>query len=102
MALCSLVEVDRRFRGAYCLHRHGDGQIISLMMEAVHTSTFRVVTNFLSSVVILVLSFAFIVQLSFYSTVLLDFGGLSVMVVKSTTYKTLEILTCIFFRFYMT
>jgi hypothetical protein len=24
MALCSLVEVDRRFRGAYCLHRQGD------------------------------------------------------------------------------
>jgi hypothetical protein len=22
-ALCSLVEVDRRFRGAYCLHRQG-------------------------------------------------------------------------------
>jgi hypothetical protein len=23
IALCSLFEVDRRFRGAYCLHYHG-------------------------------------------------------------------------------
>jgi hypothetical protein len=34
-ALCSLVEVDRRFRGAYCLHyRLYDGE----MMEAICTS----------------------------------------------------------------
>jgi hypothetical protein len=24
VTLCSLVEVDVDFRGAYCLHRHGD------------------------------------------------------------------------------
>jgi hypothetical protein len=24
IALCILVEVDRRFTGAYCLHRYGD------------------------------------------------------------------------------
>jgi hypothetical protein len=30
---CSLVEVDRRFRGAYCLHHQ-----IALLMEAVCTS----------------------------------------------------------------
>jgi uncharacterized membrane protein (DUF106 family) len=24
IALCSLVVIDRRFRGAYCLHHHGD------------------------------------------------------------------------------
>jgi hypothetical protein len=28
---CSLIEVDRCLRGAYCLHHHGD----DLMMEAV-------------------------------------------------------------------
>jgi hypothetical protein len=33
VAPCSRVEVNRRFRGAYCLH-HG----AALMMEAVHTS----------------------------------------------------------------
>jgi hypothetical protein len=25
-AQCSLVQVDRRFRGAYCLHNQGDGR----------------------------------------------------------------------------
>jgi hypothetical protein len=36
---CSLVEVDRHFRDAYCLHYQGDeALIIALMMEAVHTS----------------------------------------------------------------
>jgi hypothetical protein len=34
VAPCSLVEVDRRFIGAYCLHH----QDIALMMEAVCTS----------------------------------------------------------------
>jgi hypothetical protein len=29
IAPCSLVEVDRRFRGAYCLHHHGDYSITS-------------------------------------------------------------------------
>jgi len=33
---CSLVETDLRFGGAYCLHLQGD--IIALMMEAVHAS----------------------------------------------------------------
>jgi len=33
VAPCSHVEVDRRFRGAYCLHHQG-----ALMMEAVRTS----------------------------------------------------------------
>jgi hypothetical protein len=32
VAPCSLVEIDRRFRGAYCLHQG------SLMMEALSTS----------------------------------------------------------------
>jgi hypothetical protein len=31
---CSQVNVDQRFRGAYCLHHHG---LIDLMMEAVRT-----------------------------------------------------------------
>jgi hypothetical protein len=35
IALCSLVEVDRRFRGAYCLHHQGDETV---MLEAVRTS----------------------------------------------------------------
>jgi hypothetical protein len=34
---CSHVEVDRRFRGAYCLHHQGDSVIV-LIMEAVRTS----------------------------------------------------------------
>jgi hypothetical protein len=34
---CSHVEVDRSFRGAYCLHHQGE-EFIALMMEAVHTS----------------------------------------------------------------
>jgi hypothetical protein len=33
IAPCSHVEVDRRFRGAYCLHHQW-----ALMMETVHTS----------------------------------------------------------------
>jgi len=32
MALCSLVQVDLRYRGAYCLYHQ------ALMMEAVNTS----------------------------------------------------------------
>jgi hypothetical protein len=35
-APCNLVEVDRRFRGAYRLHHQGI--TIALMVEAVHTS----------------------------------------------------------------
>jgi hypothetical protein len=31
VAPCSLLEIDRRFSGAYCLHH----QVIALMMEAV-------------------------------------------------------------------
>jgi hypothetical protein len=33
VALCSMVETDRRFRGAYCLHHQG-----ALVMEALSTS----------------------------------------------------------------
>jgi hypothetical protein len=33
---CSLIEVDRRFRSAYCLHHQGD-DLIALKMEAVST-----------------------------------------------------------------
>jgi hypothetical protein len=42
VALCSLVEVDRRFRGAYCLHHQG-GETV--MMEAVRTSETSVFLN---------------------------------------------------------
>jgi hypothetical protein len=38
VAQCSVVEVYRRFRGAYCLHHQGDKWLIALMMEAVSTS----------------------------------------------------------------
>jgi hypothetical protein len=42
IAPCSLVEVNRRFRSAYCLHHQGDNYsielFISLMMEVVRTS----------------------------------------------------------------
>jgi hypothetical protein len=34
VAPCSQVDVDRRFRGAYCLHHQG----VALIMEAVCTS----------------------------------------------------------------
>jgi hypothetical protein len=37
VALCSLVEIDRCFRGAHCLHHQGD-VLIALMMEAVSIS----------------------------------------------------------------
>jgi hypothetical protein len=41
-APCSLVEVDRRFRGAYSLHYQGDEWwVIALMMKAVRTSETR-------------------------------------------------------------
>jgi uncharacterized membrane protein (DUF485 family) len=47
VALCSHVEVDRRFKGAYCLHHQGD-EFTALMMEAVRTcetsSNFNVTT----------------------------------------------------------
>jgi hypothetical protein len=36
VAPCSLLEIDRRFRGAYCFHHQGDK--IALMIEAVNTS----------------------------------------------------------------
>jgi hypothetical protein len=35
-APCSVVEVNQSFRGAYCLHNEGDGQV-ALMMVAVRT-----------------------------------------------------------------
>jgi hypothetical protein len=35
---CSLVGVDRRFRGAHCLHHQGNYPITTMMMEAVRTS----------------------------------------------------------------
>jgi hypothetical protein len=53
VAPCSLVDIDRRFRGTYCLYHQGDeletgshvsnqffarGLLIALMMEAVSTS----------------------------------------------------------------
>jgi hypothetical protein len=38
IAPCSLVDVHRRFRSVYCLHHHGDEQLIALMMEAVSSS----------------------------------------------------------------
>jgi hypothetical protein len=41
---CSLVVVDRRFRGAYCLH-HKDDVFITQMMEAVRTSETSVCYN---------------------------------------------------------
>jgi hypothetical protein len=34
---CSFIEVDQRFRGAYCLHHQGN-KCITLMMEAGLTS----------------------------------------------------------------
>jgi hypothetical protein len=37
IAPCSLVEVYRRFRGAFCLHHQGDESLITLMMEAAST-----------------------------------------------------------------
>jgi hypothetical protein len=37
-APCSFVGVDRRFKGAYCLHHQGDESFIALMMEVVRTS----------------------------------------------------------------
>jgi hypothetical protein len=37
---CSQIDVDRRFRGAYCLHHQGD--LIALMMKAVRTSEMSV------------------------------------------------------------
>jgi hypothetical protein len=38
VAQCSLVEIDRRFRGDYCLHHQGLPS--SLMIEAVSTSVY--------------------------------------------------------------
>jgi hypothetical protein len=45
IAPCSLVGVDRLFRGAYCLHRQGDYGFITMMMEAVRTSETSVYFN---------------------------------------------------------
>jgi hypothetical protein len=42
IASCSLVEVDRSFRGAYCLHHQGNDDCFilftALTMESVRTS----------------------------------------------------------------
>jgi hypothetical protein len=43
VAPCIQIDVDRRFRGAYCLHDKGDE--IALMMEAVRTSETSVNIN---------------------------------------------------------
>jgi hypothetical protein len=45
IAPCSLVEVDRRFKGRYCLHQQGDESFIALMMETVRTSETSVYFN---------------------------------------------------------
>jgi hypothetical protein len=37
IALCSLVEVDRRFRDAYCLHRHDGRQYAHLKRRFIST-----------------------------------------------------------------
>jgi hypothetical protein len=44
VALCHLVVVDRRFRGAYCLHHQGDDDR-ALIMEVVSTPETSVYTN---------------------------------------------------------
>jgi hypothetical protein len=33
IAPCNLIEVDRRFRGAYCLHHHGDHRLFQLLRD---------------------------------------------------------------------
>jgi hypothetical protein len=38
VAPCSLVDIDRCFRGAYCLHYQGVSSLTTLMMEAVSSS----------------------------------------------------------------
>jgi hypothetical protein len=38
-APCSLVEVDRRFRGAYCLHHSGDDTTRRYVAESCHLHT---------------------------------------------------------------
>jgi hypothetical protein len=40
----SLLGIDRRFKGEYCLHHQGD-EFIALMMEAVRTSEKAVYSN---------------------------------------------------------
>jgi hypothetical protein len=43
---CSLIEVDRRFRGSYCLHHQGDhASIIALIMDALYASETSVYFN---------------------------------------------------------
>jgi hypothetical protein len=50
IAPCSLVEVDRHFRGAYCLHHQGD-----LMIEAVSSFYFKYVLTAAPSCVFMIL-----------------------------------------------
>jgi hypothetical protein len=38
LVLCSLIVVDRCFRGSYCLHHQGHELLIATIMEAVHIS----------------------------------------------------------------
>jgi hypothetical protein len=45
IAPCILVEIDRRFRGAYCLHHQGDESSYCLMMGAVRISETSVYFN---------------------------------------------------------
>jgi hypothetical protein len=42
VVLCSLVEIYRHFRGAFCFHHEGDQGEITLMMEAAATSEMSV------------------------------------------------------------
>jgi hypothetical protein len=42
VVLCSLLDVDRCFREAYCLHHQGDESEIDMMMEAVSSSETQV------------------------------------------------------------
>jgi hypothetical protein len=44
IAPCSLVEIDRSFRGVYCLYRQCD-EVITAMMQAVRASETSVYSN---------------------------------------------------------
>jgi hypothetical protein len=48
VALCSLIGIDRRFRGAYCLH-HQDYELPLLLNSGFSNESYRTLVNTLSS-----------------------------------------------------
>jgi hypothetical protein len=46
VALCSLVETNRRFRGSYCIHDHDDMDHMAISIRHIRTSIVQIIIIF--------------------------------------------------------